>query len=42
VLALHEERVNAPSAGKLVVHFGAGQAKLELREVLPTLRLRAD
>jgi hypothetical protein len=42
VLALHQTKVNEPTAGKLVVHFGAGQAKLELRESLPSLWLQPE
>jgi hypothetical protein len=42
VLALHQTKVNEPTAGKVVLHFGAGEAKLELREALPTLRLQPD
>ena len=42
VLALHQTKVNEPTAGKLVLHFGAGEAKLELREVLPSLWLQLD
>ena len=42
LIALHEKRVNAPDAGKLVLHFGGGQAKLELREVLPALWLQPN
>ena len=42
LLVLHEKRVNETAVGKLVAHFGEGQAKLELREGLPSLRLRPD
>ena len=42
VLALHQTKVNEPTAGKLVLHFGDGQAKLELREALPSLWLQPD
>jgi hypothetical protein len=42
LLVLHEKRVNEPGAGKRVLHFGAGQAKLELREALPALWLQPD
>ena len=42
VLALHQTKVNEPTAGKLVRHFGDGQAKLELREALPSLWLQPD
>jgi hypothetical protein len=39
-LVLYEKRVNEPRFGKLVVHFSDGQAKLELREGLPSLWLQ--
>jgi hypothetical protein len=42
LLALHQVRVNEPGAGKLVLHFGAGEAKLELRELLPSLWLQPE
>jgi hypothetical protein len=42
LLVLHERRVNEPTAGKVVLHFGAGQTKLELREALPSLWLQPD
>jgi hypothetical protein len=41
-LVLYEERVNDPRFGKLVVHFRDNEAKLELRERLPSLWLRPD
>ena len=40
LLVLHEKRVNEPAFGKLVAHFGEAQAKLELREGLPSLWLQ--
>jgi len=42
LLVLHEKRVNEAGVGKLVAHFGEGQAKLELREHLPSLWLQPD
>jgi len=41
-LVLYEKRVNEPKFGKLVAHFGEGEAKLELREGLPSLWLQSD
>ena len=41
-LVLYEKRVNEPRFGKLVAHFGEGDAKLELRERLPSLWLQPD
>jgi hypothetical protein len=42
LLALHDKRVNDPTAGKVVLHFGSGQAKLEVREALPSLWLQPE
>jgi hypothetical protein len=42
LLVLHEARINEPYARKVVLHFGASQAKLELRQALPALWLQPD